>query len=108
MFCLACLVPITDQAIVDVFIGLNVVRAFSIIALLLVFSSSIFVMVMDVRAVNEFMAEKQSGNNTETNLMVKCDYIECVSLYNPLCIVLMTVLALRPYLINLRGFSGPW
>jgi len=59
-----------------VFIGLNAVRAFSIIGLLLVFASSIFVMVMDVRAVNAFMAAKQSGNNTEINSMVDCDYID--------------------------------
>jgi len=58
------------------FISLNVVRALSIVGLLLVFSSSIFVMVMDVRAVNQFMAAKQSGNGTDTSAMLNYDYIE--------------------------------
>ncbi|EIN07072.1 hypothetical protein PUNSTDRAFT_114571 [Punctularia strigosozonata HHB-11173 SS5] len=52
--------------------GLNAVRFISVVALLLVFSSSIFVMVNDIRAVNHFMAAKQDGNAT----MVNCDYIE--------------------------------
>lgn len=54
------------------FVGLNAVRAISIIALLLVFSSSIFVITTDVRAVNKFMATTQSGNHT----MLNYDYIE--------------------------------
>jgi len=58
------------------FIGLNVVRALSIIALLLVFSSSIFVMVTDVRAVNEFTATKESGNNSTDNAILDSDYIQ--------------------------------
>jgi hypothetical protein len=76
VFFATCPFVTTDYVIVDVFIGLNVVRALSIIALLLVFSSSIFVMVMDVRAVNEFVATKQSGNSTDS--MLECDYIESV------------------------------
>jgi len=68
------------------FIGLNVARVLSIIALLLVFSSSIFVMVMDVRAVNEFMAAKQSANSTDASPMLKCDYIEYVPSYAALCV----------------------
>lgn len=44
-------------------------------ALLLVFSSSIFVMVTDVRAVNQFVSAKQSGNST---MDLDYDYIECV------------------------------
>jgi len=60
-----------------VFIGLNIVRALSIIALLLVFSSSIFVMVMDVRAVNQFMAAgNHLGNGTDTGSNFNYDYIE--------------------------------
>jgi len=58
------------------FIGLNAVRALSIIGLLLVFASSIFVMVTDVRAVNQFMAARQSGNTTDTSSMLNYDYIE--------------------------------
>jgi hypothetical protein len=54
------------------FIGLNVVRIFSVIGLLLVFSSSIFVMVNDVRAVNHFMSVQ--GSSTES--LLDCDYIE--------------------------------
>jgi len=57
-----------------IFIGLNAVRTLSIVGLLLVFASSIFVMVTDVRAVNQFMAE--SGNSTATSSMLNYDYIE--------------------------------
>jgi hypothetical protein len=57
------------------FIGLNTVRALSIISLLLVFSSSIFVMVTDIRAVNHFQLAEQSGNSTASNALVACDYI---------------------------------
>lgn len=56
------------------FYGLNVVRFLSVVGLLLVFASSIFVMVSDVRAVNEFEA---AGSNADSG---NCDYIECVSL----------------------------
>jgi len=55
------------------FIGLNVVRAFSLIALILVFSSTIFVMVTNVKAVNFFDAHK---NTTDYAAMVDCDYID--------------------------------
>ncbi|KAL0952392.1 hypothetical protein HGRIS_006668 [Hohenbuehelia grisea] len=54
------------------FIGLNVVRMLSIIALLLVFSSSIVIMVHDIEAVNRFVAsgkvvgDESSGNSTTT------------------------------------------
>ncbi|OBZ69298.1 hypothetical protein A0H81_10925 [Grifola frondosa] len=52
------------------FLGLNAVRALSIIALLLVFASSIFVLVNDVEAVNRFTAQ---GANAD---MQDCDYIQ--------------------------------
>jgi hypothetical protein len=52
------------------FIGLNVVRALSLISLILVFSSTIEVMVTNIKAVNAFEAGK--GNVT----MLDCDYIE--------------------------------
>ena len=62
---------LTYQKIV-VFIGLNVVRALSIIFMLLVFASSILVMVTDVKAVNAFMSGKSAGDSTDD---VNCDYI---------------------------------
>lgn len=68
----------------DIFIGLNVIRALSIISLLLVFSSSILVMVEDIKAVNAFMSAKQTGNfdnSTISSDMIDCDYIECVALH---------------------------
>lgn len=50
------------------FIGLNVVRALSIIALLLVFSSSVVVMAHDIQAVNHFIAAgKAVKDSTSTN-----------------------------------------
>ncbi|KAI0034032.1 hypothetical protein K488DRAFT_77509 [Vararia minispora EC-137] len=49
---------------------LNAVRLISIVSLLLVFSSSIFVIVTDVRAVNAFL-----GGQAATD-MLDCDYIE--------------------------------
>ncbi|KAJ8589139.1 hypothetical protein M405DRAFT_818579 [Rhizopogon salebrosus TDB-379] len=58
-----------------IFFGLNVVRFLSIVSLILVFASSIFVMVKDIEAVNSFDAAKQSGNVTAQDL-VDCDYIE--------------------------------
>ncbi|KAI0053954.1 hypothetical protein FA95DRAFT_1529759 [Auriscalpium vulgare] len=51
-----------------VFYALNAIRAFSVIGLLLVFSSSIVVLVHDVQAVNRSL----SGNSNSTD---SCDYI---------------------------------
>lgn len=67
----------TDLSI-DVFIGLNAVRVLSIIALILVFASSILVMVNDVTAVNTFMDEAHASGNTTESLLENCDYIEYV------------------------------
>ncbi|THV03950.1 hypothetical protein K435DRAFT_714914 [Dendrothele bispora CBS 962.96] len=58
------------------FIGLNIVRALSIIGLILVFSSSILVMVTNIRAVNAFQAAVQNGNSTEQDFLENCDYID--------------------------------
>ncbi|KAF8844554.1 hypothetical protein BDN67DRAFT_943348 [Paxillus ammoniavirescens] len=58
-----------------IFFTLNAVRVLSIVSLLLVFASSILVMVKDIEAVNEFEAANQSGNTTNVDL-VNCDYIE--------------------------------
>lgn len=58
-----------------IFFGLNVVRLLSIVSLILVFASSIFVIVTDVEAVNAFEAAKQSGNVTAQDF-ADCEYIE--------------------------------
>ena len=58
----------------DIFIGLNGVRILSIIAMLLVFASSIFVLVTDVQAVNRFMKDASDEDLSD------CDYIEYVDL----------------------------
>jgi hypothetical protein len=66
----------------DIFIGLNIIRALSIISLLLVFASSIVSLVHDVEAVNRFIAEgghlpqTDSANATSSEL----DYIPYVFL----------------------------
>ncbi|KAJ6622887.1 hypothetical protein B0H10DRAFT_1944214 [Mycena sp. CBHHK59/15] len=56
-----------------IFLGLNATRILSIVALLLVFSSSIVVMVTNIKAVNRFQANRISNS---TDLMLDCDYIE--------------------------------
>ncbi|KAJ3760814.1 hypothetical protein EV360DRAFT_68379 [Lentinula raphanica] len=48
------------------FIGLNAVRALSVIAMILVFSSSIEVMVTNIKAVNYYEAHKGDSNSTMT------------------------------------------
>jgi len=58
------------------FMGLNAVRALSLVSLILVFSSTILVIVDNVKAVNVFDAN--TGNST----MVECDYIEGSSVPN--------------------------
>lgn len=56
--------------VLDIWVGLNGVRVLSIVAMLLVFASSIFVLNMDVRAYNNFM---KNGADVD---MTNCDYIE--------------------------------
>ncbi|KAI0063324.1 hypothetical protein BV25DRAFT_1907100 [Artomyces pyxidatus] len=56
-----------------IFIGLNGLRALSILACLLVFASSIVTMVHDVEAVNRFVAAGKT-NATDSGLL-DCDYI---------------------------------
>jgi hypothetical protein len=51
--------------------GLNAVRFLSIVSLILVFASTIFVMVTNIKAVNAFQAHQ--GNATD---FLNCDYIE--------------------------------
>lgn len=67
----------------DIFFGLNAVRVLSIISLILVFASSIFVMVKDIEAVNSYEAAKQGGNATQVDL-ISCDYIEYAA-FSSLC-----------------------
>lgn len=55
-----------------VFGGLNIVRLLSIVSLILVFSSTIFVMANNIKAVNAFEANKGDSD------MENCDYIEYV------------------------------
>lgn len=57
------------------FFGLNVVRFLSIVSMILVFASSIFVIVKDVEAVNNFTAAKLNGSISDEDY-VDCDYIE--------------------------------
>jgi len=67
------------------FIGLNALRALSIIALLLLFASSILTLANDVRGVNRFAAADKSGADNSTSddhdALVDCDYIEYVLSY---------------------------
>lgn len=51
--------------------GLNAVRFLSVVSLILVFSSTIFVMVTNIKAVNVFEANKGTDLAMED-----CDYIE--------------------------------
>ena len=57
------------------FMGLNAVRVLSLVSLILVFSSTIYVMVTNVKAVNYFEANKVNATD-----LVDCDYIESVML----------------------------
>ena len=61
-----------DRICADFFIGLNAIRALSIISMILVFASSIFVLVTDIQAVNHFMKDASDSDMTD------CDYIEYV------------------------------
>ena len=61
----------------DIFIGLNILRVLSIIACLLVFSSSLVTMVDDVEAVNNLLATEKS-NATLAASLLDCDYVAYV------------------------------
>lgn len=56
-----------------VFIALNVIRALSLLALILVFASNIETIVHDIQGVNRFMSDQANG--TADDDMVDCDYI---------------------------------
>ena len=86
---------------------LNAARALSIIALLLVFASSIVVMVDDVKAVNEFMSEQQTGHVPDASIFYS-DYIECVLfvLYTVGHLSITSFIDTQRYLTNLLASSG--
>ena len=67
----------TRPRLPDIFIGLNIVRVLSIIACLLVFSSSLVTMVHDVEAVNNLIATEKS-NATLAASLLDCDYVAYV------------------------------
>lgn len=58
------------------FFGLNAIRVIGIISLILVFASSILVMVTDVTAVNTFLEDAKDSGTPVDQLLVGCDYIE--------------------------------
>lgn len=58
------------------FLGLNAIRVIGIISLILVFASSILVMVMDVIAVNTFLEDAKTSGTPVDQLLEGCDYIE--------------------------------
>ncbi|KAH6894937.1 hypothetical protein BKA70DRAFT_1319105 [Coprinopsis sp. MPI-PUGE-AT-0042] len=58
------------------FIGLNAVRALSVVSLILVFSATILNMVNNVKAVNAFEAAKIDANSTDIQELLDCEYIE--------------------------------
>ena len=62
----------------DIFIGLNIVRILSVIACLLVFSSSLVSMVHDVEAVNNLIAT-QKANATLAASLLDCYYVAYVA-----------------------------
>ncbi|KAJ7199398.1 hypothetical protein GGX14DRAFT_545074 [Mycena pura] len=56
-----------------IFIGLNAVRVFSVVGLILVFSSSIVDLANNIKAVNRFQANRIANS---TDDMLDCDYID--------------------------------
>lgn len=66
------------------FIGLNALRALSIIALVLLFASSIVTLAHDIEGVNRFVAAAKSNadNSTDTDTLVNCDYIDGTTVPN--------------------------
>jgi len=58
------------------FFSLNAVRVVGIISLILVFASSILVMVQDITAVNDFLEDAKASGTPVDQLLEGCDYIE--------------------------------
>ena len=69
----------------DVFIGLNVIRALSIISLILVFSSSIMTLVEDVKAFNSYQngSNHSAGVSSGNSTTVSHDYVPYVHIDGP-------------------------
>jgi hypothetical protein len=61
------------------FFGLNAIRVIGIISLILVFASSILVMVTDITAVNTFLEDAKDSGTPVDQLLEGCDYIEYAS-----------------------------
>ena len=61
------------------FFGLNAIRVVGIISLILVFASSILVMVTDITAVNTFLEDAKDSGTPVDQLLEGCDYIQYVS-----------------------------
>lgn len=59
-----------------VFFTLNAIRALSLIALLLVFSSSIVQMVNDIHAIHRSNNPTDLGSPDNSTILIECDYIE--------------------------------
>jgi hypothetical protein len=57
---------------------LNVVRALSLISLVLLFASSLVVVVHDIQAVNHFELAKSLNDTAVIDNTLDCDYIECI------------------------------
>jgi len=97
------------------FIGLNVVRALSLIALILVFASNILVMVHDVNAVRSWDSSVHVTNSTNTTHaaneeLVDCEYIEGSTVPNtaagPFWAVLNRILILLQVIILIFSEIG--
>jgi len=58
------------------FFSLNAIRVIGIISLILVFASSILVMVTDITAVNTFLEDAKDSGTPVNQLLEGCDYIE--------------------------------
>ena len=70
--------PRLNAPILAFFLGLNAIRVIGIISLILVFASSILVMVTDVTAVNTFLEDAKDSGTPVDQLLEGCDYIEYV------------------------------
>lgn len=73
-----------------VFLGLNAVRALSLIGLILVFASSIVTLVHDVKAVNAFVKAGTASSNSTTST-TDYEYIAYVLFILPPCELPLTI-----------------
>ena len=71
--------PELDSPVLVFFFGLNAIRVIGIVSLILVFASSILVMVTDVAAVNTFLEDAEDSGTPVVQLLKGCDYIEYMS-----------------------------